>query len=116
VLPREILNRLDAHTERSNEHMARGNELMDDVREELRLSREFREREAAEMRELMRRHEVSFKAGIEVIEENRMAMQEVRASLHDQQVEIRANTRWVEVQTKAMLSLIDEIRGGSGDR
>jgi hypothetical protein len=89
----EILERLDAHMAQSNEHLA-----------EIRL----------ENREALRRHEVSFKQGLEVIEENLAAMREVRTDLRDLQVEIRANTRWVEAQTKAVLQLIDEFRGGLG--
>ncbi len=112
----EFLSRIDAH-------MERGNELMEEVRQEMRLTREVYAREAAATREVLDRHEVAFKHGVEVIQENREAMQEVRISLREERVsarqswrdlqrEIRSNTEWIKTQTQALLKLIDEMGGG----
>jgi len=106
----DALKRIDAHMERGNQLMARGNELfernnelfvrnvelMDDVREELRLSRE----QHADLREFVR---------IQNTRAERVAERQVRAL--DRMIEkIDDGRDETRAQTKALLALIDRLQ------
>ena len=97
---REYLNRIDAH-------MARGNELMDEIREEMRANREERVslqefiREQALRMERAAEHQGRELGGIGE------AMDRVVEHLDDMGDQVRANTR-------AVLQLLDRFDGGGG--
>lgn len=88
----EILRRLD-------QHMARGNKLMEGVREEHRLNREAYERGTRLMIDIVARHERAFKDYMEL---NR----EIRE-------ELRLGRGRIEAQTQAIWAMLDRL-GGSG--
>jgi predicted phage gp36 major capsid-like protein len=95
VADRDFLERIDRHMEQGNLHLERGSQLMAEIREEMRLSREQRERSEqmfaglrAFMAEITRRVE---RGGREQVEELR---------------ELRAETR---AQTQALLRVIDRM-------
>jgi hypothetical protein len=105
---REVLDRIDAH-------MARGNELLEEVREEMRLSREERElsRELfGDMRDFMSEVTVRVeRVAREQIAELRKlgrGFEAVTEELRDMRGETRA-------QTRAILRVLDKLDGGSAN-
>ena len=85
--------------ERIDRHMERGNELMADVREEMRLTREQYADQREFMRELTLRHERATQAVIRRLD----AGTERLGDMGDQ---LRANTR-------AVLAVLDRLEPGS---
>ena len=109
---REVLDRIDAH-------MARGNELMEGVREEMRLSREERERSREWFgglysdfreftRELTLRSERVAREQIAELRALRTGFQAITDELRDMRNETRA-------QTRAILRVLDKLDTGGAD-
>lgn len=101
----DLLKRLDRHMERGNELFYRGNELMDRVEEEMRLTREQHADHMRETREARRGYRIAInevlregRANREVISENRVAMREMREAS--------------EAHTKAIWALLDRLENG----
>jgi len=94
---REILERLDQHLAVANGHMARGNELMDEMRQLHVDTRQF-------MGDLMRRNEIVLDGFLQEAVKGR----QILGDLHSESV----------AQRGAILALIDELRehglGGRG--
>jgi uncharacterized coiled-coil DUF342 family protein len=93
---RDLLERIDAH-------MARGNELMAEIREEHRLNRREHRLGRAERRL------------------NRAAIQEFRQVMREVVLDMRENRRilqrieqGIHAQTEGLLHVLDELRGHGG--
>ncbi len=120
---RGFLRRMDAHMAQANEQMARGAELTDELRTELRLNREERTRSEARYetlareiqdrydeqlritREVVRRNELAFQAHGETVARLDSAIERLRESAEGLREDSKAHTR-------AIFALIDELRGG----
>jgi hypothetical protein len=86
----EILARLDRH-------LARSSELMTQVREEMRLTRDQHTENMRQMREMTRGYRAATSRLIDVVDENLRAMREM--------------TDESRAQRKAILAVIDYLRG-----
>lgn len=95
----------DALLRRIDEHMARGNEVMDEIRAEVARSRRSYEDQLQITREVIRRNELvlqDFRKGFhELVEQIR----ELTASTREVREESRAHS-------KAIFALIDRLGGG----
>ncbi len=114
---REFLTRIDRHMERGNEHMARGNEhlargnehmehgntLMAEIREEMRLSREQRDRAEAAAERHAQEH-------LDTRDFMRQLILRMERFSREQVAEMRALTRIVSAQTTALERFGDEMR------
>jgi chromosome segregation ATPase len=102
---------------RIDRHLDRGDELMEAIREELRLSREQRERHQAAIEhqfELNRREHQETRAAVQNlqqvcrvlvlrVEENTQVLRALRDDVRDLRDEVRA-------QTEAIMRVLDELR------
>ena len=104
MIESELLERLDEHIAASNDHMARGNELMDRVIE-------LHEDQRVFMRDLTRRNEIAARERVRTIRDQRRELLAQRTVLLDVHEESKAQSQGIGV-------LIDELRshglGGKG--
>jgi O-methyltransferase involved in polyketide biosynthesis len=91
MAPDEILSRIDRH-------MGRGNELMAEIREEMRLSRASHER-------IWRGHQDQLQFTREVVRRNELAFQENSRILAELYEDVKAHTQ-------AILRVLDRLGGG----
>ena len=104
---RELLERMDAQLIEMRRHNARADELMAEIREEIRLSRgEIRE-EFRLNREEHRRNQARFESSRSVMREMVLELREGRALLADIRNGIQANT-------EGLLRVLDELRREDG--
>jgi methyl-accepting chemotaxis protein len=99
----EVLGRIDRSLERIDEHMARGNELMDDVREEMRLSR-------AQYRELSERHESLIRDMRQFMHEAIVRMERITTRMTERMDDLHEES---VAQRRALLWILDRL-GGNG--
>jgi hypothetical protein len=107
---REFLERMDAHIEDTRRHMARGNELMDQIRQELSLNREehrLNREEHRLNRAEHRRNQARFDSTRAVMREMVLEIREGREILADIRHGIQANT-------EGLLRVLDELRRDDG--
>lgn len=95
---------------RIEQHMARGNELMADVRQEMRLNRVSYERQANVLSNALERNREAFERNSAVmanlIERHERVTDGMIEALRDMRDEIRAETR-------AIFKVIDRLEGGA---
>jgi methyl-accepting chemotaxis protein len=79
----------------SREHQRRANELMEEIRGEMRLNRE-----------VIRRNELAF-------QENSRVLSGLVEMVREMKEEVRAQTEEVRAQARAIFKLIDRLDGGT---
>ena len=117
VRTRELLRKIDRTLDRMDEHMARGNELMDEIREEHRLNREEHRLNRKEHRLNREQHELNRREH----QLNRAAMENNNRILRELLLQREEDRRFLErieqgihAQTQGLLHVLDELRGGRG--
>ena len=103
VRTRELLRKIDRTIDRMDEHMARGNELMDEIREEHRLNRE--------QHELNRREHQLNRAAME---RNSRILRELLLQREDDRKVLERIEQGIHAQTQGLLHVLDQLRGGRG--
>jgi hypothetical protein len=120
VTEAEFLRRIDHNIELSREHMARGGvlmarleEKMDQVTEEIKLSRESHVDLRAFIRDINRRNELVWREVRDGFREMRADFAEMRADVSDQfraqTAEIWAQTAEIKAQTAAIFKVLDQL-------
>ena len=104
---RELLRKMDRTLDRIDGHMVRGNELMEEIREEHRLNREQHSRE----HELNRREHRLNRAAIE---NNTRVLRELLLQRQEDRVILERIEQGIHAQTQGLLHVLDELRNGRG--
>ena len=111
---REFLERMDAHIEDTRRHMARGNELMEQIREEVRLNREEHRLNREEHRDEHRLNRLEHQRNQARFETSRAVMREMVLELREGR-EILADIRHgIQSNTEGLLRVLDELRRNDG--
>lgn len=92
---RKLLAEIKALRLESREHHRRADQLMEEIRDEMRLNRE-----------VIRRNELAF-------QENSRVLSSLVDTVREMKEEVRAQTQEVRAQTQAIFKLIDRLNGGA---
>ncbi len=111
---RELLARFDRKLDRLDGHMARGNELLVEIRKQHELNQREHELNRQQYREL---HEITMRE----IQLNRAAIQETRSVTREMIVQLRQDRgvladirQGIQANTEGLLRVLDELRRGDG--
>jgi hypothetical protein len=114
VTEQEFFDRMDSHMAETRLYMARGNELMEQIREEHRLNRE----EHKLCRQEHKRNQARFQNSQAVMREMLLELREGRAMLREMRAEMKAEFRDVgdaiRANTEGLLRVLDELRREDG--
>lgn len=100
---RELIARIDGH-------MARQNELIDEIRAEIKLSREAHQLNLREHQLNRREHQLNRTA----IQENRSVLRELVTQLREDRKILGSIEQGIQAQTAGLLHVLDELRGRGG--
>jgi hypothetical protein len=112
---RQLLAKMDRTLDRIDGHMVRGNELMEQIREEHRLNRETHEREHRLNRDQYRRlHDISLREHQltrAAVENNTSVLKELLLQRHEDRKILERIEHGIAAQTEGLMRVLDELRG-----
>jgi hypothetical protein len=105
---------MDRTLDRIDGHMVRGNELMEEIREEHRLNREEHRLNREEHRLNRQQHEREHQLNRAAVQNNTQVLRELLLQRQEDRVILERVEQGIHAQTQGLLHVLDELRNGRG--